>query len=111
RVDVRVPMHGTPTQELRIGQPRNHSKHALLLARAQTRLEADEVPHPPAAILHAELRDRVGLPATPRVAQANRLHRPEAKRLAAAASHLLDRHASLEVRDRVEVMPLVLISG
>src|SRR4029453_8702182 len=104
-------MHGPPAQELGIGQPGNHPEHTLLLPRAKTRLETNEVPHPAAAVLHSELRDRIGLATGSRVAEAAGFHRPEAKRLAAPPRHFLDRHASLEVRDGIEVMALVLVRG
>src|SRR4051812_36284621 len=102
-------MDRAPAQELRIGETGNHPKHSLLLARAKASLKADEIPHTPRAVLHTELSDRVRVSPRPRVAQPNGLHRTEAEGLASAARHLFDRHAALEVRDRVEVVALVLI--
>ena len=104
-------MHRSPTQEVRIGKPGNHPKHALLFSSAQPRLKPNEIPHPPTAILHAKLRDRIRVAAGPWITKADGLHWPKTKRLTTAPSHLLDGHAPLEVRDRVEVVSLVLISG
>ena len=49
------------------------------------------------------------LPAGARIGQADRLHRAEAERLAAAPRHLLDRQAALEVGHLVELVALVLV--
>src|SRR4051812_33846717 len=102
-------MDRSPPQKFRVAESGDHAKHALLLARSESRLKADEVPHAAAAVLHAELSDRVCIAASARVTQAYRLHRTEAQSFAAAARHLFDRHAALEVRDGIERLALVLI--
>ena len=60
-------------------------KSARLLAVLQLGLEADDVPQRAERIVLAQLHDRVRPPAGARVAQADRLHRPEAQGLAARA--------------------------
>ena len=97
-------MNRAVPEKLGVLQARNGAKDALLLRIAQSRLKADEVPHSAAPILHAELHDGMCLRAGARVPKSNRLHGPKAQRLTATPRHLLDRHASLEVRDGVEVM-------
>ena len=104
RVEVRVPVNRAEAQELRVLETRDHPEDALLLGDAEARLEPDEVPHAPAAILHAQLHDGVRFAPGARIDEADRLHRPEAQRVAAAARHLLGRHAALEVRHGVELV-------
>ena len=84
-------------------------EHALLLGNPEPRLEADQVPHLARPVLPPELHHRVRLAAGARIGQADRLHRAEAQRLAAAARHLLDRQAALEVRHLVELVAVVLV--
>src|SRR5207248_3285551 len=75
----------------------------------KSRLEADEIPHLPRAILHAKLGDGIRLAAGARIAKADGFHRPKAQRLAATLGHLLHRHAALEVRHLVELVPMMLV--
>ena len=74
-------------------------------------LEADQVPHLARLVLTAQLHRRVRLAAGSRVVQADRLHRAEPQRLAAALRHLLDRQAALEVRHLVELVAVKLVGG
>ena len=104
RVEIRVPMDGAEAQELRVLESGDDPEHALLLGIAKARLEADEIPHAAGAILHAQLHDGVRLAAGARIDEADRLHRPEAQRLASALRHLLGGHAPLEVRHGVELV-------
>jgi hypothetical protein len=102
RVHVRVAVDAAEAQELRVREPRDHPEDALLLGVAEPGLEADHVPHPPGAVLHAQLHHRPRPPPGARVDEPHRLERPEAERVAPAPRHLLDRHAPLEVRHLVE---------
>ena len=104
-------MDAAEAQELRLAEAGNHPEHPLLLRDPEPGLEADQVPHLPRAVLAPELHHRVRLAAGARIGQAHRLHRPEPERLPAAARHLLDRQAALEVGHLVEVVPLVLVGG
>ncbi len=90
-------------QKARILQARNQPQHARLLAKLQMILKADQVIAVGAQILLAQLHHGPGRPASPRVAQANRLHRAEAQCIAAAPGQHLDGQAALEI---VQLLPL-----
>jgi hypothetical protein len=111
RVDVRVAVDGAEAEKLRVLKARDHPKDALLLRVAEPRLEADHVPHLPRAVLHAELDHGVRAAAGPRILEADRLHRAEAERIAAALGHLLNRHAAFEVGHLVEVVRRRLVGS
>jgi hypothetical protein len=85
-------------QELAVREAGDRPEHARLLAVAHPRLEPDEVPHLAGLVLLAQLHDRVRLTAGARVAEAHRLHRPEAEGVLAARGQLLDRETAFEVR-------------
>ncbi len=87
-----------------LAEPGDHPEDALLLGDAEPGLEAHEVPHLPRPVLAAELHHGVRVPAGARVAEAHRLHGAEAKRLGAAARHLLHGEAALEVGHLVELV-------
>ena len=53
-------MNGAKAQKLGFGQAGNHAEHSRLFSNAQTRLEADQIPHATTAVLHAQLYDGVG---------------------------------------------------
>ena len=62
-------------------------------------LEADHRVEIGRQVVLPELHDGERLPACLRINQADRLHRPEQGRIAAAPGHLLDRQAAFEVVD------------
>ena len=103
-IEVRVAVNAPEPQELGIGEPRDQPKDARLLRHPEPRLEAHEVPHAPRLVFTAQLHHRPRPPPGPRIGQPDRLHRPEPQRLAPPPRHLLGRHASFEVRHRVELM-------
>ena len=74
----------------------DHRKHALLLGKAQMRLEADKVINAALRVVAPELDDGVGLLPRLRVAQAARLERTVAERVVPPARHDLDGHTALE---------------
>src|SRR5215831_10951805 len=90
-------------QETGIFEAGNKPQHACLLAELQVILEADKVVGVGAQIFLAELHDGKGHLAGFRISQPDRLHRSEAKRIAATAGDLFDGKASFEV---VELLPL-----
>src|SRR5690242_19169355 len=96
-VDVRVSVDGAEPEKLRALETGNHAEDALLLGVAEPRLESDQIPHPPVPIFHAQLNDGMTARAHPRVDETDRLHRAKTKGVPAAARHLLDGHAPLEV--------------
>src|SRR5687768_3312574 len=96
-------------EELGVRQTGDHSKDALLLGNAHPRLAADEVPHAPCAILHAQLDDGVRLASRSRIAEPHRLHGTKPQRVTPATRHLLDRHTPLKVWHLVERMSLMLV--
>src|SRR5688500_8399409 len=98
-------------KELRVGEPRDHSKNALLLGNPQSGLKADKVPHRAGAILLAELYHGPWATAGAGIVEANGFHGTESERLAATLGHDLDRHASLEIRHLVEVVRAILVAG
>jgi hypothetical protein len=67
-------------------------------------LEADQVVEDAALVLLPELHHGEGACSGARVADSDRLHRPEGERLRAAARHLLDRETALEVERRLETV-------
>src|ERR1044071_6115996 len=83
-------------QELRLFEPWNQPEHARLLAEPEMILEAYEAVGVRENIFLSELNGGVGLPPRARVAQAHRLHRPEAQSVHAAPCQLLNRQARLE---------------
>src|SRR5690606_13890710 len=100
-VEVRVAVDRAVAEELRGGKARDHPEHAALLAGAELRLEADEVPHLARAVLAPELDHGVRRAAGPRVAEPDGLHRPVAQGIDAAGREHLDGKAALEVRSAV----------
>src|SRR5689334_14699616 len=102
-------MNGAVAKKLGVLETGDHSKYALLLGIAKPRLEADEIPHSAVFVLAPELDDGMRLTPGAWIAEADRLHRAEAQRVAPATRHLLDGHAPLEVRDRVELVCARLI--
>ena len=63
----------------------DHPEHPLLLRNPQARLEADQIPHAAATVLHPKLRDRV----LPRclLSALHRFHASNSIQDAAAAAH------------------------
>src|SRR5208283_4835568 len=90
-------------QELCVFESWNPSQDSCLLAEFEVVLETDNVIGVGAQVLLAQLYDRIRSLTGVRVAQADRLHRPEAQRVAPAACNLLNRQAALEV---IQVFPI-----
>ena len=98
--------------ELGALQPGDHAEDARLLAVPQLRLEADHVVERAERIVLAQLHDGMRPLSGARVAQADRLHRPQAQRVRAARRHDLDRQAALEIRRRfLPFVELGLLAG
>ena len=74
----------------------DHRKHALLLGKAQVRLEADKVIDAALRVVAPQLDDGIGLFPRLRVSQTARLEGAVAERIVSAARHDLDGHAALE---------------
>ena len=72
RVEVGVAVHAAVAQELGGPESGDGPEHPLLLARAQPRLEADQVPHLPGPVLPAQLHDGVRQAPGARIGQARR---------------------------------------
>src|SRR5690348_8407323 len=102
-------MNRSKPQKLAVPEPGNHAEYALLVTGPKTSLKAYDVPHTRAAVFLTQLDNRVGLTRRTRIAKPDRFERPESERIASAPRHLLDRHAALEVRHRVEFVCAVLI--
>ena len=104
-------MDRSVSKELRIRETGNHPQHALLLGNSQPRLESDDVPHVAVPVFATKLNDRPWSSARARIRQPNRLQRTEAQCVSAAFRRDLDRHASFEVRDFVELVTVKLVRG
>ena len=77
-------------------QPRDHRKHALLLAPFEPRLKADEAVERALLVLLPQLYHGVWLAARMRIDEAHGLERAESQRLPPAGSEDLHRQATLE---------------
>ena len=106
-------MQAAEARELGVLQARDHAEDARLLAVLQLGLEADHVPQRAERVVLAQLHHGVGPPAAVvRIGEADRLHRAEAQRLAAALGHHLDRQAAVEVgRVRFPLLERGLVAG
>ena len=108
-VEEGVAVHDAVADELRIPQRRDHGKDALLLAKRQVRLEADNVIQRAPGVVAPELHDGIVVAPGARVAQADRLERAVAQRVLPAAGHDLDRHAALKDVPVLEAVNLRLL--
>ena len=97
-------MHHAEADELGVLEAGNHRQHARLLAPLQLRLEADQAEVVAGEVVLPQLHDGVRRAAGARIDQADRLHRAEPQRVAAAMRHHLDRQAPLEELLLVEVV-------
>ena len=104
RVDVGVAVDHPEAHELGALEARDHPEHALLLAPLELGLEADQRVVARGQVVLAQLHDGVRAAAGARIDEADRLHRPEAQGLLAAARHHLDRQAALEEELVLEVV-------
>ena len=95
--------HAEP-DELRLLEPGNQAEHARLVAPLDLGLEPDEAEVIAGEIVLPQLHGRVRRPAGARIDEADRLHRSEAQRVAAAVRHDLDGQAALEEPLLVEVV-------
>ena len=111
RIDVRVPVDRSVTQELCVGEAGNRAEYALLFRNPEPRLESHEVPHPAGAVFAPQLYHRVRTLAGVGIGDPDRLHRPEPQRLASAPGHLFGRHAALEIGRLVELVRRELVGG
>src|SRR5579872_2356182 len=102
-------MHRSKAEELGALESGNHAEHTLLVADTKTSLKTNDVPHASAAVFLPQLHHRVRLARGPRIPESNRFERAESKRVPSASRHLLDRHAALEVRHRIEIVRTVLV--
>ena len=84
-------------QEARIFEAGNQPQHPRLLAKFQMILKAHQVIAVRAQIFLAQLHHGPGRLAGARIAQAHRLHRAKAQRVAAAPGQHFDGQAALEV--------------
>src|SRR6185437_5574486 len=98
RVEIRIAVNRTESQELCVLESGNEAENALLVGNPETRLESDDVPHSRAAIFLAQLHDRKRFARCSRIFETNGFERPKAERVAPAARHFFDRHAAFEVR-------------
>ena len=89
-------MHHAEADELRLLEPGDQPQHTRLLAPFELRLEPDEAEVIAGEIVLPQLHGGEGRAPGARVDETDRLHRPEAQRLAAAMRHHLDRQAALE---------------
>ena len=96
RINVRISMHHTITDEFRMRKTGDHTKDTLLLPPLEMRLEADDIVHAVFLIILAELNHRIGILPCARIRQSHRLHRAEAHRIFPACCHDFDRHAAFE---------------
>ena len=103
-VDEGVAVHHAKARELRVLEPRDHAKDALLLAKAQVGLEAHQVVGACLGVLCTQLHGGPGAPARARVCEAHRLERPKAQGVHARARHLLDGLAGGEELAALEVL-------
>ncbi len=97
--------------ELRVGQPRDHLEHALLLAPLELGLEPHDGEVAGREVVLPELHDREGPPPGARVHQAHRLHGTEPQRVTATAGDDLDGEAPFEEELVVEGVQLRALRG
>src|SRR5690348_15061771 len=97
-------MHRPEAQKLGALETGDHAEHTLLAADSKTSLKPHDVPPACAAVFLPQLHHRVRFARRPRIAESNRFERAESKRVPSASGHLLDRHAALEVRRRIEIV-------
>jgi len=98
--------------ELSLLQTRDHAEDAFLLGVLELGLKADDVEKRAERIVLAKLDHRVGTLAGAGVDEADRLHRTEAQRVAAARGHHLDGKTTLEIRRRgFPFLELRLLAG
>ena len=99
-------MQAAEPRELGALEAGDHAEHPHLLGVLELGLEADHVEQRAEPIVLAQLHDGVRLLVRPvRIGEPDRLHRPEAQRVAAALRHHLDRQAAVEIGRRV--LPVV----
>ena len=101
--DVGVAVHDAEAGELGGFQAGDHAEDALLLAPSEAGLEADHPPKHALDVLLSQLDDGIRAIAGSRVGEADGLHRPEGEGLPATRGKLLDRHASLEELETLEL--------
>jgi len=97
-------MHHAMTNEFGVLQPGNHSKHPVLLAEKQIRLESDKVVCGSRGIFGSELDDSPRSVTGPRIGQAHRLKRAIAQGIATRSGNLFNRLASREQLLALEVL-------
>src|SRR5208337_3720906 len=96
-VDVSVAVNLPVTQELRILEAGDEPKNVRLLTVLEVVLEADQVVGVRAQVLLAQLHHSVRYVPGARIAQADRLHRSEAQRVAPSPGNFLDGQAAFKV--------------
>ena len=97
-------MHHAEADDLRVLEPRHQLQHARLLAPLQLRLEADQAEVIAGQRVLPQLHGCVRHAPGPRIDEADRLHRAEPQRVAAAMRHHLERQTPFEELLLVEVM-------
>ena len=97
-------MHHPEADEFGLLETGNQAQHARLFAPFDLRLEADQAEVIAGQVVLPELDDGVRRLAGARIDEADRLHRSEAQRVAAAVRHHLDRQAAFEESLLVEVV-------
>src|SRR5688572_11914593 len=104
-------MHHAEAHELGLLEPGDQPEDARLLAPLDLRLEADEAEVIAGESVLTQLHDRVRLAPAARIDEADRLHRSEPQRVAAAVRHDLDRQAPLEEPFFVEIVDRRRLGG
>ena len=97
-------MHHAEADELGALEAGNEPQHARLLAPFDLRLKSHEAEVIAREVVLAQLHGRVRLASRARIREADRLHRTEPQRVAAAVRHDFDRQAAFEEPLLVEVV-------
>ena len=103
-------MHDAEAHKLRVFQPGNHRKDALLLAPFEIGLKADKVPHRSLTVFAPQLHHGIGALSGVRVGQSHRLHHAVADGVLAALGKHLHRHAALIDAERI-LLEFVQLGG